>query len=441
VTAETFVYSWTRMLLPDTAAPYASIIFDIMNAEAINLEGMDPAELGVTAIDDWTLEVQMEGPRGLFPVIVGYIACVPCHPPSIEEYGPDATDPNLVPAVVSNGPFTLLEWEHDVRLVMEKNPNHWYAENIRLESVIEPIIPAEQGLLPYEAGDVDWALVPGPDLPRVQSDAQMAQELVLYVEPGVWFLLPQVTVAPFDELGVRQALQHAIDRDRIVTVTNGLGAPAFGLMPPGMFGYFDDAEFVENQVFDVDMAMEALVGTPYEGGQNWPTIELTLRQEQYNSAIMAEDIAAQLSENLGMDVIVNIMEQNAFYDVLYQNEVQFVFIRWFYDYPDPNNGYFDMFYSQKVSGKRQAWGNPEFDELTIAGKEAVEPEDRLEIYRQCEQIMQEDVCYVPTTYMINPYIFKPWVQGLPVNAQGFTVPSNNIYVGMLRDVYVEGRES
>jgi ABC-type oligopeptide transport system substrate-binding subunit len=142
-----------------------------------------------------------------------------------------------------------------------------------------------------------------------------------------------------------------------------------------------------------------------------------------------------------MDISVNIMERNAFYDTLYQGNLQLTFIRWFYDYPDPNNGYFDMFYSRKVSGKRQQWANDEFDDLTIQGKEAVDPDERLEIYRQCETIMQEEVCYVPTTYMINPYIFKPWVKGLPVNAQGFTVPNGNIYVNMLSDVYVEGREA
>ena len=68
-------------------------------------------------------------------------------------------------------------------------------------------------------------------------------------------------------------------------------------------------------------------------------------------------------------------------------------------------------------------------------------DERLEIYRQCEAIMQEDVCYVPTTYMINPFVFKPWIKGLPVNAQGFTIPNGNIYVNMLSDVYIEGREA
>jgi ABC-type transport system substrate-binding protein len=108
VTAETFVYSWRRMLLPETKAPYASILFDIKNAEEINTAGADPTTVGARAIDDWTREVEMIGPRGMFPIIAGYVACVPTHPDSVEA-GNYSTDPKDGP-VVSNGPWTLTEW-------------------------------------------------------------------------------------------------------------------------------------------------------------------------------------------------------------------------------------------------------------------------------------------------------------------------------------------
>lgn len=441
VTAETFVWSWQRLLTPETAAPYASIAFDIKNAQEINLEGMDPQELGVRAVDDWTLEVEMVGPRGLFPIIASYVAMVPAHRESVENNGPNWTDPNEVDEVVSNGPFKLVEWEHDVRFVAERNDNHWDAANVRLETVVTPIIPAQQGLLPYEAGEVDWAIVPGPDLNRVRDDPQMSQEVIRYVYPGIWFLLPQVTIHPFDQLEVRTAVSHAIDRQRIVDVTNGQGQPATSMMPPGLFGFFDDPEIADIQRFDPELAMAALEGTDFEGGQNWPEIVLSLREEQHNSQIMAEDIAAQLQENLNMEVQVNIMEPRTFRDALWNLELQFIFIRWFYDYPDPNNGYFDMFYSRRDTGRRQAWSNDQFDDLTIQGKEEPDPEKRLEIYRECEKIIQEDRGYVPTTYRVSFYVFKPWVKGLPVNRQGFVVPDGNIYVRMLSAVYIEGREA
>ena len=442
VTAETFAWSWKRLLTPETAAPYASIAFDIKNAQEINLEGMDPEELGVTVVDDWTLEVEMIGPRGLFPVVASYVAMVPAHQPSVEEFGANWTDPGQIGQdIVSNGAFFLTEWEHDVRTVIVKNPNYWNADSVRLETVVQPIIPAQQGLLPYEAGEVDWALVPGPDLERVRDDAQMSSELIRYVYPGIWFLTPQVTIHPFDQLEVRTALSHAIDRQRIVDVTSGQGQVATSMMPPGLFGFFDDPEIADIQKFDPDLAIAALEGTEFEGGQNWPEITLTLREEQHNSQIMAEDIAAQMQENLNMDVAIEIMESRTFRDALWNLELQLIFIRWFYDYPDPNNGYFDMFYSVRDTGRRQAWSNAAFDDLTIKGKEEADPEARLEIYREAEKIIQTERAYIPTTYRVSFYLFKPWVKGIPVNRQGFVVPNGNIYVQMLQDIFIEGRES
>ena len=99
-----------------------------------------------------------------------------------------------------------------------------------------------------------------------------------------------------------------------------------------------------------------------------------------------------------------------------------------------------MFYSNKESGKRQAWSNAEFDELTIAGKEAADPEERLDIYRQCEQIMHDEVAYIPVVYRNAYYVYKPWMKGVPVNNAGFVTPNGNIFLGMYDRVYIQGRE-
>jgi ABC-type oligopeptide transport system substrate-binding subunit len=437
VTADTFVQSWRRSLLPETANPYASIFFDIKNAQEVNLEGADPETLGVRAVDDWTFEVEMVGPRGLFPVIVGFVSCVPTHPPSVEA-GSYSTDP-ADGEVISNGPFTMTEWNHNEDCQLVKNPNYWDADNIILENVDWKIVPAEQGMLPYEAGEVDWALVPGADLPRIQSDPEMSQELEKWVEPLIWKLLPGTNVTPFDDIEARRALQRSIDRERINELTNGGGDPAYCLMPPGLFGYFGE-EFKDLCDFNLDAANEHLAASAY-ADKNWPAVTVILRNEAHlNSTIMIEDIAAQVQENIGLEMEIQIMDVQAFRQLQFQNTYELCWIRWFYDYPDPNNGYFDMFYSNKESGKRQAWSNAEFDQLTLDGKEAVDPEARLDIYRQCEQIMHDEVGYIPIVYRNAYYVYKPWMKGVPVNNAGFVTPNGNIFLGMYDRVYIEGRE-
>jgi oligopeptide transport system substrate-binding protein len=450
VTAQDFVYSWERQLNPANAAAYAGFLFDIKNAEKYNLaeEEIAAEDLGVKALDEWTLEVTMEGPRAYFPQVVGYQASVPAPQWAVEEYGVDQWSSLNVP-LWCNGPYKVDKWEHDVVVELSPNEGHWNFENLSFQKVYDPIVPAASAVLTYERGEgiqqLDWVNIPAADLTRYQEDPELAEQLKKYVYPGIWMLVPSNGQEPFqnDEVGlkVRRALSHAVDRSRIVELTNGLSTEAYGMVPTGVFGYLDDPEIAEIQKFDPALAMEQLVGTPYEGGENWPEITMHMRgqEEVYNSDLMANDIVAQLQENLGMNVNIQVWPEASWRPELFKNEFQLVWIRWWYDYPDPNNGYGDMFYSQKASGKRQAWSNAEFDDLVNEGKAVPDPEARLEVYRQAEKIIQEDVGYIPVVYRVDQYAFKPWVKDVAVNRQGFTVPLGNIYVRMLSDARVEGR--
>jgi oligopeptide transport system substrate-binding protein len=451
VTAQDFVFSWERQLNPANAAAYAGFLFDIKNAEKYNLgeEGIAAEDLGMRALDDWTLEVEMEGPRGYFPQVVAFLAAFPSPQWAVEEYGSDGWASGDVP-LWANGPYRLDRWEHDVVIELSRNEGYWNAENYQVQKVIGPIIPADGSVLAYERGEgdqrLDWVNVPASDLTRFQEDPELSEQLRQYVYPGIWMLLPSNGQEPFtnDEVGlqVRRALSHAVDRDRLTTLTNGLTAPAYGMVPTGVFGYIDDPEIAAIQAFDPEMAMELLVGTPYEGGQGWPEITMHMRgqEEHLNADIMANDIVAQLQENLGMNVNIQVWPEASWRPELFKNEFQLVWIRWWLDYPDPNNTYGDMFYSQKSSGKRQAWSNAEFDDLVNQGKAEPDPEARLEIYKQAERVIQEDVGYIPVVYRVDQYAFKPWVKDIAVNRQGFTVPDGNIYVNMLSSLRIEGRE-
>ncbi|MEA2515951.1 MAG: oligopeptide transport system substrate-binding protein, partial [Thermomicrobiales bacterium] len=105
------------------------------------------------------------------------------------------------------------------------------------------------------------------------------------------------------------------------------------------------------------------------------------------------------------------------------------------------NGYGDMFYSNydKRVARRQAWTNKDFDDLVNQGKAEPDAAKRVEIYRQAEQIIQEDVGYMPLVYRLDQYAFKPWVKGVPVNNQGYVVPDGNIFIRMLTKAFIDGR--
>lgn len=458
VTAQDFVFSWRRQLDPATAAPYAGFLFDVKNAEFFNtntpiddandpLNGKVPTgdDLGLEAVDQWTLKVTMQGPRAYFPQVAAYQAAVPAPSWQVEKYGDKwALGEDDIP-IVGNGPFKVDAWEKGKVIRMSKNEGYWKAEEIKLTQVILPISPATNAVLLYEKGSgdqqLDWTILGAADFKRYSEDPNLAAQIQPYVYYGIWMLVPGNFIPPFDQIEVRRAVSHAIDRDRIATVTGGLVTPGYCMVPIGVFGFLDDPSLAEIQKYDPVAAIDALKGTEFEGGKNWPEITLWMRgsEENYNSEIMANDIVDQLNTTLGMNVQIQVVPEASWRPSLFENKWQLVFIRWWYDYPDPNNGYGDMFYSQKASGKRQAWSNAEFDDLVNQGKAEPDPEKRLAIYRQAEQIIQEDVGYMPLVYRLDNYVFKPWVKGIAVNQQGYVVPDGNIYDDMLAQIYIEGR--
>lgn len=455
VTAQDFVWSYARILDPETANVYSFILYDVLHGQAFNagdeveIDGetrVPTAEdLGLAALDDWTFEVTLVGSRANFPQKAAYLACYPAHRPSVEEHGADWALGEV--PLVSNGPFNLDFWEKGVKCELVANPNYWGAEEITLERVVDPFIPSDNQVNNFENGTgdqrLDWVALGASDYVRFQENPEQAELLRQYVYPGLWMLLPSNNVAPFDQLEVRRAVSKAIDRERLVQVTSGLVQPAHCMMPQGVYGFFEDEEIYAMQAFDPEAAMAELVGTEYEGGQNWPEITMVMRsdEEQYNSDIMANDIVDQLQQNLGMSIQIESLVENSFRPRLYENVDQLVWIRWWYDYPDPDNGYYDMFYGGKPPGqKRQLWENEEFDETIVEAKGELDPDARLDLYIEAERIIQEDVGYIPVVYRLDVYAFKPWVQNLPVNTQGFTVPDGNIFVRALTQYQISGRE-
>jgi len=295
VTAGDFVWSWGRQLDPANGAAYAGFLFDIKNAEQFNtaakvddpndpLNGKVPTidDLGIKAIDDWTLEVTMAGPRAYFPQVVAYQASVPAPRWQVEKYGDKWALVGDVP-LVSNGPFKVDQWNQDKDIQMSKSENYWQSESIKLAKVVDPIFPAANNVLEFEHGSgtqqIDYTVLSSADYKRYSADPELSKLIQPYVYPGIWMMLPQVTVAPFDKLEVRKALSHAIDRDRLVTATGGLVSPAACMVPQGVYGYLDDPSLAEIQKFDKDLAMQQLVGTDFEGGKNWPAITMYMRAD------------------------------------------------------------------------------------------------------------------------------------------------------------------
>jgi oligopeptide transport system substrate-binding protein len=432
VTAQDFEWSFKRQLDPATKAPYAGFLYDLKNGEAFNKgkEGITRDSVGIKAMDDTTLVATMEGPRGYFPVLAAYTAALPAHRASVEKYG-DGDKWTTADKIVSNGPFKLTAWERDRYWETAKNPDYWNASAIKLQRTYRPLVPYDGFLLAYENDELDW-INRGPigELKRIQSDPTLSKEMITFSLTGTWYLVPHVQMAPFDVKEVRLAMAHAIDRGAIVKgPLQGLGQPAYTFNPPGFPGFNPD-KYDELTRYDPKLAMDTLRGTPYEGGKNWPKITLTQREEGDGPKAVGDAIIQMLKQNLGMQIDHQVGEAKETYDRMYKGEIQLMWIRWYADYPDPNNQQWQVFYGGQTSGRRQVWQNDAFDELVTDAKGVTDQTKRFQMYQDADKVMLEDGAAIFVYYPYNYGLLKPRVTGMPKNSAGDFVPDWNIFARM-----------
>lgn len=435
VTANDFEFSFKRQLDPATGASYAAFLYDIKNGKAFNTKKItDASQVGVKAIDPQTLEVTLEGPRGYWPILTAYASALPANQKAVQKWGDKWTDPGAIgEGMWSNGPFKLTAWEHNKSWTVVKNDGYWDASNITITNVPTQIVAQEQTLLAYENSQIDWDNVGNlGDLKRLQSDPKYKSELYKFSEVGTWYLVPSATIKPFDNVNVRLAVAQAIDRQKIVTdVLQGLGQVAYTMNPPGTPAYNPNT-YDQYTKFNPTAAMALLKGTPYEGGKNWPKITLTQRKETDQAAAAGDAIIQMLKQNLNMTIDHVIGEPKQTYNEMYQGKIQLMWVRWYMDYPDPNDTNYLVWYGKTTSGHRQTWDNSQFDSLVTQAAGETDPQKRAQLYQQSDQIIAQQAAGVFVYYPYGFGLIRPYVSNLPKNKAGEFVPDWNIFVQMRR---------
>ena len=238
VTADDFVYCCRRLLDPATAAEYASIMYPVKNAEKINNGTIkDLTQLGVRAIDDKTLEVTLESPTGYFLQLMTHYTSFPVPKHVIDKYGADWVKPGNF---VSNGPYRIVEWTPNSRVVAEKNPDFYDAASVKIDKVIYyPDEDRNEVTKRFRAGEIDYA----DDFASEQIDflkRGLPKETHIFPYLGTYYYAINVKRTPFDDPKVRRALPLAIDREAITDKVLKTGElPAYGVVPPKTGTYGD----------------------------------------------------------------------------------------------------------------------------------------------------------------------------------------------------------
>jgi ABC-type oligopeptide transport system substrate-binding subunit len=455
ITAKDFVYSFRRMIDPRTANGYGSFwdgvikgASDLSSAKADdpNLQKLVDA-VGVRAVDDGTLEITGDKFAGLIPNQAAYTAAVVAREDVVKKFS-DAkgvsswTDPAKVGGpVLASGPFQITAWKHNQQIDLVRNDKYWNAKNIRQKYVTSVIIPdITKSTLPFENGDVDYQIIPATEVDRFKNSATLKPQTFQYVYPGTRFLVPDVGHPPFDKLEVRKATLLSIDKDRLVNqVGKKIHTIAYAMTAPGVFGYFDDDDnkLKNLQKYDKNAALDALKGTTYEGGRNWPKITLSYNVSDLDIPTgYPDEIARQLKDAINMDVQLEPLDTKVWNARRFALDLQFLLYRWYQDYPDPHNNYYQTFSIHNKGAARQSWKDDQFDSLCTQAAAETNPQKRLDLYYQAETRIQTQFAYMPIHWRTDNLAIKPYAQNFPKNKQGYTLYNTNIFNRLWDYVYV-----
>jgi oligopeptide transport system substrate-binding protein len=381
VTANDFLASWRRVLLPQTGSEYASILFPIKNAAAFN-DGTvkDFSAVGVKALDAQTLQVELENPSPYFLDLCCFMTYLPVHTPSIEKYGDDWIKPGKL---VNDGPFLLKEWKLNYRMRLQKNPTFWDAKNVQLETI--DILPIDNAITAYnfyasKVADLilDKGLTPPSLIPelKVRPDFHAAPFL------GDYFVRFNVTRKAFSDPRVRQACAMVIDRERIVQKITQAGEPvAYSFTPPGTGGDYRPPHMVG---LDPERARALLAEAGYPGGKGFPTVSYLYDNKKLNEDIAVE-IQSMLSQELGVHVELVKQEWKVYLNSMNRLDYDFCRSSWVGDYNDPNT-FLECF----VTGggnNRTGWSNKTYDDLIRAAAREPNPQTRFTILARAEDIL------------------------------------------------------
>ena len=404
VTAGDFEYAWKRLLDPATAAEYAYFLYDVVNARDYNTGRItDAATVGVRALDDDTLRVDLNKPIVYFPSITTFVVTFPLRRDLIERYGVRWTDPAHL---VTNGPFTLADWRHEYRVVLRANKQYWQGRPALDEVRLYVVNDRSTALSLYETDGLDLVLLPPEAIPSYEAAPEFRRVPLLR---GYYYGF-NVTAAPFNDPRVRQAFARAIDKSELPKILRGGELPTDSWIPPGMFAHNPDIGLV----YDPAAARALLAEAGYPDGRNFPEVTAMYDTGPVHP-LVAENLQAQWKRTLGVTVQLENQEWKVYLKRLTSDPPPLFRLGWGADYPDPDN--FMALFASYSGNNHTHWRHARYDALIAQAASTADSSQRLKLYNEAQRILtEEEVPIIPLFVVSHNYLVKPRVEGLRFNA-------------------------
>lgn len=409
LTADDFVYSYRRVVDPKTASPIAYLMYYIKNAKDINMGKKQIDTLGVTAIDENTLTIELENPTLYFEDILASGGCyVPVREDIINKYGDDWTWNSE--SYIGNGAYKMTERKPDELIAFELNTNYWDYKNQVAKKINFVLIADEYiSLNAVRTGDVDFS-INAPPIGEIES---LIKENLMAVSDiiGVYYLDLNNKDKTLSDKRVRKALSLAIDRNYIVSnIGHGKLIAAESFVPPVVKGVEksfreESSNFIiaNNYSNNIIEAKKLLAEAGYPNGENFPILEVKVSSGFYTTVL--EAIQDMWKNNLNIDVVVRTEESKITLPFRQSGKYQIARTSWTGDYNDPLTMLQIMTSESDIN--YSGFSNERYDYLINFATTSTNEKDRMEALKEAEAILFKEMPIIPFIYRTDFLVVNP----------------------------------
>lgn len=412
IKAQDYEYAMRRLVDPATASDYSFLVTSLIkNAGDINAGKMAVEELGVKAVDDKTLTIELNNPTGYFLSMLSMSQLCPVRQDLVEKYGKDFSadaDKN-----VYSGPFIVKEWKHEDRIILEKNPNYWNAGEIKLDEVdILTVTDPMTAVAMFEQGELDQVNVPAEVLSNYKDK-------VIYYNDGAndFMKLNMDGSCELSNKDLRLAINYALNReDYILLSSQNLYQPNTRYVLPQVKGINGDyGDEYPYEAFplkgDAAKAKEHLAKAMEALGVTDPAkidVEL-LTTDAERTRIEAEVLQNQIQTALGITVTIRQVPYKQRLQMESDHEFEMVVTGWVPDYPDPMS-YLELWPTGSPYN-HGSYSSEVYDGYIKDALTNADPVKRMEALFNAEKTLLEDGGIVPLQLRRNAMLLNPKVKG------------------------------
>ena len=417
VTAHDFVFAYQTICNPETGSVYAYIVYDnLLHGNEVYEGKMDPSELGVKALDDYTLEVTFENPLPYAEHLLSFASYYPLNEKAYNEIGADVYG-DEADKIVTNGAYTISEWVHEDHITLTANENFYDPDRCAIKNVKYLMLKDSNARLnAFQGGEVDVVNLTGDQMAQAE---ELGIHTESYVDNSVWYLQYnlQHKETGMDNVNIRKALMLAVDTKELCdNVLKDGSVPATGYVPTSINGgngelYRDTAgDIIEPNVEEAKTLLEKGLEETGLTVEDLNKISL-LTDDTDGARRTCQFLQEQWKANLGIEVTINQQPFKNRLDAMQTGNFDVVLAGWVPDYNDPMT-YLDMFMTTNGNNYGK-YSNEQYDSLLTQAMKESDFDERVSLLVQAEQLgIAEDVVVAPIYFQSTSYAVSDKVKNM-----------------------------